>query len=135
MGTLWQDVRYGARVLLKSPGFALVTVLTLALALAVVGIFSVMSFLVAQRTHEIGIRMALGAQRRDILRMIVRQGMKLTFVGVAVGLAASGDAPARTFSSASSSTYARSSSSSSRSTSGRRKRLRQRESALRQIGM
>jgi putative ABC transport system permease protein len=58
----------------------------LALILAVVGIFSVMSFLVVQRTHEIGIRTALGAQRRDVLRLILGQGMKLTLIGIAVGL-------------------------------------------------
>jgi putative ABC transport system permease protein len=61
----------------------------LAMLLAAVGIFSVMSSLVAQRSHEIGIRIALGAQPRDILSMVVRHGMTLTLFGVALGLAAS----------------------------------------------
>jgi putative ABC transport system permease protein len=61
----------------------------LALALAMVGIFSVMSFLVAQRTHEIGIRMALGAQQRDILRMVVFHAMGLALAGIVIGLFAS----------------------------------------------
>jgi putative ABC transport system permease protein len=58
----------------------------LAFALSVGGIFSVISSLVAQRTHEIGIRTALGAQRRDILRLILGQGMKLTMIGLGAGL-------------------------------------------------
>jgi predicted permease len=58
----------------------------LAQTLAAVGLYGVLAWSVAQRTHEIGIRMALGATRSDVLKMVFRQGMTLTFVGVAVGL-------------------------------------------------
>jgi putative ABC transport system permease protein len=61
----------------------------LAVFLAVVGIYGVMSYSVARRTHEIGIRMTTGAQRRDILKLVVGHGLKLALIGVAIGIGGS----------------------------------------------
>jgi predicted permease len=93
-----QQVIYGAETMdevisdsLADRRFSMIllgTFAALALLLASVGIYGVISYLVGQRTHEIGIRLALGAQRKDVLRLILEQGGRLAIMGIAIGFAA-----------------------------------------------
>jgi putative ABC transport system permease protein len=61
----------------------------IAVVLAMIGVYGLMAYAIRQRTHEIGIRMALGASRRDVLRLVIAQGLLLVALGVAIGIAGS----------------------------------------------
>jgi len=95
------NVRYGLRQLRRNPGFAAIVIITLALGigantaifsmpllLATVGIYGMISYVMTERVHEIGIRMALGAEKRDVLRMVMKQGLGLALLGVKIGTVA-----------------------------------------------
>jgi len=66
---------------------ALAAFASFALVLATIGIYGVVAFAVERRAHEMGVRMAVGAQPRDVLRMVVGQGLRLGFIGVLIGVA------------------------------------------------
>ena len=72
----------------RYPSYLIGSLAALALALAVVGLYGLISHMVLQRAREIGIRVALGAQRGDILRMVLRQGIRATVAGVVIGVVA-----------------------------------------------
>ena len=76
--SIWQPRLYATLFVVFAGG---------ALVLALIGIYGVMAFLVQTRTHEIGVRMALGATARDVFKLIVGRGMKLTVIGVVIGVA------------------------------------------------
>ena len=82
MGKIWTDSIAPERLYLMLLG----TFAAVALVLAGVGIYGVMAYSVTQRTHEIGIRMALGARQSDVMKMVTLQGMKLAVAGLAIGL-------------------------------------------------
>lgn len=77
----------GAAVMAQRMGALLLSILgAIALGLAVVGLYGVMSYAVSQRTRELGIRVALGANRREILGIVLREGMRLAMLGIAIGV-------------------------------------------------
>lgn len=87
--TLEQVAKDSPSVFLRRyPSFLIAGFATLALILATVGLYGLISYSIAQRTREIGIRVTLGAQRRDILRIVMRQGLTAALTGIAIGVIA-----------------------------------------------
>jgi predicted permease len=79
----------GAQTIMSAASHGATALGVLAVMLAVIGLYGVMAWLVVQRTREIGIRMALGAQARNVLALVLRQGMKLVLIGAVIGIPAS----------------------------------------------
>ena len=84
-----QEVRSMSVALYSFSSVMLAIFASIALVLAAIGIYGVMAFVVTQRTQEIGIRMALGARTADVLKLVVKNGMKLALLGIVIGLAGS----------------------------------------------
>jgi putative ABC transport system permease protein len=84
-----KEVRASSVVLYSLTSVMLGIFAGVAMILAAIGIYGVMAFAVTQRTQEIGIRMALGAQTADVLKLVVKHGMKLALLGIIIGLAGS----------------------------------------------
>jgi putative ABC transport system permease protein len=83
-----EDVVAAAVAPRRAPMLLFSVFASVALLLAAVGIYGVISYSITRRTHEIGIRMALGAQTKDVLKMVVGRGMALTLIGISIGLIA-----------------------------------------------
>ncbi len=72
----------------RYPSYLIGSFAALALLLAIIGLYGLVSYSVAQRTRELGVRMALGASQADVLRLVLREGVRLAFFGISIGLVA-----------------------------------------------